>query len=80
MKPTLQQEIADMGSVKGEYVRLMYIAIAESMEEVLKRIKEPKGAKPLEDIVLEAAVKCYEISNADFVDNYNPQHREEQPF
>lgn len=76
---TIMDEIADMTSVKGEYIRLMSVAISDGIEEVLNRIKETTD-KPLDKIILETAIKCYEISNADFQDNFNPHHREEQPF
>lgn len=78
---TIMEEIADMTSVKGEYVRLMSLAITEGVDDILAKIKD-ESSKPLDKIILETAIKCYEISNADFQDNFNPNHGEEQgvPF
>ena len=70
-------EIADMKSIKGEYVRQMSYVIADGMADVMEIIKG-RGEKTLQDIILQTAVKCYEISNADFEDNSNPDHAKEQ--
>ena len=72
-------EIADMSSVQGEYVRLMSVAITDGMTDLMELIKKGESEKT-QDIILKTAIKCYEISNADFGDNFNPHHREEQPF
>lgn len=82
MNRSIIDEIADMRSEKGEYIRLMSVAISEGIEDVLNRIKEERGSKELDTIILETAVKCYDISNASFGDHFNPNHGEEQgaPF
>ncbi len=77
MSRPIMDEIADMKSVQGEYVRLMAIAITDGLDEVFKKI-DGKLDKTLDDIVLEIAIRCYEISNADFEENFNPHHGEEQ--
>ena len=68
-----------MSSVQGEYVRLMSVAITDGMTDLMELIKKGESEKT-QDIILKTAIKCYEISNADFGDNFNPHHREEQPF
>ena len=62
--------------LKAEYIRLFSLAITDVVDEILDKVKGG-NTKELQTIINEAAMKCWDISNADFQDNYNPFHGRE---
>jgi hypothetical protein len=62
--------------IKAEYIRRFAIELTDFGGELLEHIKNP--TKSLEQITLIYASKIYDISNADFEENYNSDHRKEQ--
>jgi hypothetical protein len=70
----------DNTSVKGEYLRLYATTLLDFASDIAKRITDSSNSKTVVDLVIEYTGKLDDISNADFQDNFNPHHREEQPF
>lgn len=70
-------DMLNLKSVKGEYLRLYATALSDFTDEILAKIKS-ETTDTLESIVTKYASKMYDISNADFEDNFNPYHGEEQ--
>lgn len=54
--------------------------IADCIGEFLSNQYRVESKRLTGEIIDEYVAKIYEISNADFTDNANPHHREEQPF
>ncbi len=75
-EPTLMEVVNDLSSIKGEYIRLMALTIADGLDEVLLILKG-ESKKPLDQVILKMAEKCYEVSLADFSENANLEHGKE---
>lgn len=68
-----------MSDIKAEYIRLFGIELTNFGQELLNTVKQSE-TQSITDLVNKYSSKLYDISNADFEENFNPSHREEQPF
>jgi hypothetical protein len=66
-----------MRDIPAEYKRLIRIELLDLLEEQMDRING-KTRTSLHDSVQKYADRIYDISKADFEDNFNYSHAEEQ--
>ena len=62
---SVTNDILDMKSVKGEYLRLLSLEILKAVSATVDRMNG-KNDVSIEDIVSRCAINCYSITNADF--------------